>query len=103
MQADERKVRQVVLNRLSNAIKFTLEGGRARPSWGNIGSQQRAKCAVVGAAVNLAARVEGCTVGGQIFLTPRTYGFIRDLVEVNEPGSVEVVWQSRSCRTSCAG
>ena len=28
MQADERKVRQVVLNLLSNAIKFTPEGGR---------------------------------------------------------------------------
>ena len=28
VQADERKVRQVVLNLLSNAIKFTAEGGR---------------------------------------------------------------------------
>jgi signal transduction histidine kinase len=27
-QADDRKVRQVVLNLLSNAIKFTPEGGR---------------------------------------------------------------------------
>ena len=28
IQADERKVRQVILNLLSNAIKFTPEGGR---------------------------------------------------------------------------
>jgi signal transduction histidine kinase len=28
IQADERKVRQIVLNLLSNAIKFTSEGGR---------------------------------------------------------------------------
>jgi len=28
IQADERKVRQVVLNLLSNAVKFTPEGGR---------------------------------------------------------------------------
>ena len=28
IQADERKVRQVILNLMSNAIKFTPEGGR---------------------------------------------------------------------------
>ena len=36
---------------------------------GNIGSEQRAKYAVVGAAVNLAARVESATVGGQVFMS----------------------------------
>jgi len=57
---------------------------------GNIGSEQRAKYAIVGAAVNLAARVEGCTVGGQIFLSPATYERIHDLVEVAPPVPVEV-------------
>jgi class 3 adenylate cyclase len=57
---------------------------------GNIGSEQRAKYAIVGAAVNLAARVEGCTVGGQIFLSPATYERLSDLVEVASPVPVEV-------------
>lgn len=52
---------------------------------GNIGSEKRAKYGVVGSVVNLAARVEASTVGGQILLSPYTYERIRDLAEVGPP------------------
>ena len=57
---------------------------------GNIGSEQRAKYAVVGSAVNVAARVEGATVGGQVFITASTYERIRAIAEVAPPVAVEM-------------
>ncbi|HEU4369520.1 MAG TPA: adenylate/guanylate cyclase domain-containing protein [Methylomirabilota bacterium] len=57
---------------------------------GNIGSEQRAKYAVLGNAVNVAGRVEGCTVGGQIFISAATLERIRHIAEVGSPIPVEV-------------
>jgi class 3 adenylate cyclase len=65
---------------------------------GNIGSEQRAKYAVVGSAVNIAARVEGATVGGQVFITATTYEAIKDLAEVSAPMAVEVKGLSEPLR-----
>jgi adenylate cyclase len=55
---------------------------------GNIGSQSRAKYAVVGNHVNLTARIESYTVGGQILISENTYSEVQDLVKTN--GSMEV-------------
>ncbi|HXJ83315.1 MAG TPA: adenylate/guanylate cyclase domain-containing protein [Candidatus Methylomirabilis sp.] len=65
---------------------------------GNIGSEQRAKYAVVGSAVNIAARVEGATVGGQVFITTTTYDAIKNLADVSEPMAVEMKGLSEPLR-----
>jgi adenylate cyclase len=57
---------------------------------GNIGSEQRAKYAVVGSAVNIASRVESATVGGQVLLTARTLAELGPLARVGPALTVEV-------------
>jgi len=49
---------------------------------GNIGSKERAKYGVVGHNINLASRVEGVTLGGQVLITPSTYEQVKDMVVV---------------------
>jgi predicted ATPase/class 3 adenylate cyclase len=44
---------------------------------GNIGSQDRTKYSAIGLDVNLAARIEGCTVGGQILISAATADALR--------------------------
>jgi adenylate cyclase len=57
---------------------------------GNIGSEQRAKYAVVGSAVNVASRVESATVGGQVLLTAATLAELGELARVGPPSQVQV-------------
>jgi len=99
----ERAAATALAMQRANAELNRANAARGRPSFemgiglhtgeavvGNIGSEQRTKYAVVGAAVNLAARVEGCTVGGQILMTAATFERLADLAEVAPPVSVEL-------------
>lgn len=50
---------------------------------GNIGSTKRAKYGVVGSNVNLAARIEAATVGGEVIISEATASMMRPLLKVD--------------------
>lgn len=55
---------------------------------GNLGSEARTKYGIVGAAVNVASRIESNTVGGQVLVGEATNEQISDLVEARPPMTV---------------
>jgi class 3 adenylate cyclase len=55
---------------------------------GNIGSRQRMKYAVVGRAVNHAARIESCSLGGQILISEPTRQAVGDGLRID--GTLEL-------------
>jgi len=57
---------------------------------GNIGSDMHMDYTVIGNQVNVAARLESRAKSGQILISQRTYSRVRDLVEVEEMGKIEV-------------
>ena len=64
---------------------------------GNIGSEKRSKYGVVGSAINLTARIESYTVGGQILVSGETLKeagdivVVGDMVEVKAKGVAEPI------------
>jgi class 3 adenylate cyclase len=55
---------------------------------GNFGSEARTKYGIVGAAVNVASRIESNTVGGQVLVGEATYRQIHALATVQPPMTV---------------
>lgn len=55
---------------------------------GNLGSEARTKYGIVGAAVNIASRIESNTIGGQVLVGEATYERIRDHATAMPPVTV---------------
>jgi class 3 adenylate cyclase len=76
---------------------------------GNMGSRQRIKYGVVGHVVNVAARIETLTVGGQVLVADATREALTDRLEADGPLEAEGkgagalrVWDVRGLRTDDA-
>lgn len=70
MQQAMRQVNEHNLNRHWPEIEMGIALHTGEVVVGNIGSSQRSKYGVVGQAVNLTARIESFTVGGQVLVSP---------------------------------
>ncbi|BAY97046.1 guanylate cyclase [Tolypothrix tenuis PCC 7101] len=57
---------------------------------GNIGSEKRTKYGVVGNHINLAYRIESCSVGGQIIVSEDVLSEVRDMVQVESTQQVQM-------------
>ncbi len=55
---------------------------------GNIGSELRMKYGIVGAAVNMAARIESNSIGGQVLMGEATYDQVREVVRTDPAQSI---------------
>ncbi len=90
MQSAMKEVNRLVAEKGVPPLEMGIGLNSGEAVVGNVGSEKRAKYSVIGSAVNLAARVEGCTVGGQILLSSYTYDRVREIAEVGPPIPLEV-------------
>jgi len=52
---------------------------------GNIGSEERLKYGIVGTSMNMAARIESNTIGGQVLIGKDTHDLVKNVVTADPP------------------
>jgi class 3 adenylate cyclase len=65
---------------------------------GNFGSDDRMDYTIIGAEVNLAARIEAAADPGGILISHPTYALVRDIVRAEERGSIDAKGIRREVR-----
>ena len=89
MQLAIEDVNRVSRERRLPAVEMGIGVATGEVIVGNLGSEKRSKHTAIGSAVNLASRIEGYTMGGEILLSQATFDDVADLVQVDR---VREVW-----------
>ncbi len=83
MQRAMRQVNQANLGKGVGDLEMGIGINTGDAVVGNIGSQKRMKYSVIGQTVNLAARIESLTIGGQILISDATEEQVKDRVRID--------------------
>ena len=89
MQLAMRDVNQRLVAKGASELEMGIGVHTGRVIVGNIGSLRRTKYAAVGSNVNLAARIESFTVGGQLLISEDTRGKVKAPLRIDKQFQVE--------------
>ncbi|MGC9504892.1 CHASE2 domain-containing protein [Baaleninema sp.] len=90
MEAAMPKINQKLTGKNLPEIQMGIGINTGEVVVGNIGSSKRAKWSVIGSHINLAARIESCTVGGQVLISDSTKQGVLGQLNIDRTFEIEV-------------